>query len=170
MNTIKLSEVIKRQPIINIGTIGHVSHGKSTVVFALTGKKTQEHSAEQVRNITINLGYANTKIWYNKDSDEFKTTNSDIELDDSWQLLQHFSFVDCPGHNAYLSTMISGAGAMNGVDVHRPDRSRRERSCAARGCGRRRVVQRRNGGWRSPTVVVLRRVRRRNAALSARDR
>lgn len=115
MNTIKLSEVIKRQPIINIGTIGHVSHGKSTVVFALTGKKTQEHSAEQVRNITINLGYANTKIWYNKDSDEFKTTNSDIELDDSWQLLQHFSFVDCPGHNAYLSTMISGAGAMNGV-------------------------------------------------------
>jgi translation initiation factor 2 subunit 3 len=116
MITIKLSDVIKRQPIINIGTIGHVSHGKSTVVLALTGKKTQEHSAEQVRNITINLGYANTKIWYNKDTDEFKTTNSDIELDENeWQLVQHFSFVDCPGHNAYLSTMISGAGAMNGV-------------------------------------------------------
>jgi len=113
---IKLSDVIKKQPIINIGTIGHVSHGKSTVVFALTGKKTQEHSAEQVRNITINLGYANTKIWYNKDTDEFKTTNSDIELDENeWQLVQHFSFVDCPGHNSYLSTMISGAGAMNGV-------------------------------------------------------
>ena len=115
-NIIKLSNVIKKQPIINIGTIGHVSHGKSTVVFALTGKKTQEHSAEQVRNITINLGYANTKIWYNKDTDEFKTTNSDIELDENeWQLVQHFSFVDCPGHNAYLSTMVSGAGAMNGV-------------------------------------------------------
>jgi translation initiation factor 2 subunit 3 len=116
MITIKLSDVIRRQPIINIGTIGHVSHGKSTVVLALTGKKTQEHSAEQVRNITINLGYANTKIWYNKDTDEFKTTNSDIELDENeWKLVQHFSFVDCPGHNAYLSTMISGAGAMNGV-------------------------------------------------------
>jgi translation initiation factor 2 subunit 3 len=115
VNKVKLTDIIKKQPIVTYGTIGHVSHGKSTVIYAITGKKTQAHSAEQIRNITINLGYANTKIWYNEETDEFKTTNSDIELDSSWKLVQHFSFVDCPGHNKYLSTMISGTEAMNGV-------------------------------------------------------
>ena len=56
-------EVISRQATINIGTIGHVSHGKSTLVNAITGVKTQRHSLERIRNITIKLGYANAKIY-----------------------------------------------------------------------------------------------------------
>ena len=113
MIKIKLSDIIKNQPILNIGTIGHISHGKSTIVHAIakavakeyTCKKNSEYLSEQIRNID----YINTKIWYNKDPNinEFKTTNSNIDLDDSWILYTHLSFIDFPGQNIYLSSMIN---------------------------------------------------------------
>ncbi|KAH0854872.1 hypothetical protein HID58_031356, partial [Brassica napus] len=71
-------EVISRQATINIGTIGHVAHGKSTVVKAISGSMEDSHVAfvlfsvlvqtvrfknELERNITIKLGYANAKIY-----------------------------------------------------------------------------------------------------------
>lgn len=56
-------EVISRQATINIGTIGHVAHGKSTVVKAISGVQTVRFKTELVRNITIKLGYANAKIF-----------------------------------------------------------------------------------------------------------
>jgi len=56
-------EVISRQATINIGTIGHVAHGKSTVVKAISGINTVKSSKEKFRNITIKLGYANAKIF-----------------------------------------------------------------------------------------------------------
>jgi hypothetical protein len=55
-------EVISRQATINIGTIGHVAHGKSTVVKAISGVQTVRFKTELVRNITIKLGYANAKV------------------------------------------------------------------------------------------------------------
>ncbi len=62
-------EVISRQATINIGTIGHVAHGKSTVVKALSEKSTVRFKNELERNITIKLGYANAKI-FKCDSEE----------------------------------------------------------------------------------------------------
>merc|ERR1719162_2665332 len=56
-------EVISRQATMNIGTIGHVAHGKSTVVKGLSGIHTVKFKAEKERNITIKLGYANAKIY-----------------------------------------------------------------------------------------------------------
>ena len=56
------TNIIKNQPIYNFGVIGHVAHGKSTFVRSITGIRTQRHSNEQERNITIEIGYANTKI------------------------------------------------------------------------------------------------------------
>lgn len=58
-------EVISRQATINIGTIGHVAHGKSTVVKAISGVQTVRFKNELVRNITIKLGYANAKVCKN---------------------------------------------------------------------------------------------------------
>ena len=55
--------VIQRQATINIGTIGHVAHGKSTVVKAISGVQTVRFKNELERNITIKLGYANAKIY-----------------------------------------------------------------------------------------------------------
>ena len=56
-------EIISRQATINIGTIGHVAHGKSTLVKAISGVNTVRHLDEKVRNITIKLGYANSKLY-----------------------------------------------------------------------------------------------------------
>ncbi len=57
------AEIISRQATINIGTIGHVAHGKSTVVKAISGVQTVRFKNELERNITIKLGYANAKIY-----------------------------------------------------------------------------------------------------------
>merc|ERR1712137_1110023 len=56
-------QVISRQATINIGTIGHVAHGKTTVVKAISGVQTVRFKSELERNITIKLGYANAKIY-----------------------------------------------------------------------------------------------------------
>lgn len=56
-------EIISRQATQNIGTIGHVAHGKSTLVLAVSGVSTVRHQKEKIRNITIKLGYANAKLY-----------------------------------------------------------------------------------------------------------
>lgn len=55
--------ILKRCYLHNLGTIGHVAHGKSTVVKALSGVQTVRFKNELERNITIKLGYANAKIF-----------------------------------------------------------------------------------------------------------
>uniref|UniRef100_A0A7S2ZBJ4 Tr-type G domain-containing protein n=1 Tax=Rhodosorus marinus TaxID=101924 RepID=A0A7S2ZBJ4_9RHOD len=57
------AEVISRQATINCGTIGHVAHGKSTLVKALSGVDTAKFKRERERNNTIELGYANAKLY-----------------------------------------------------------------------------------------------------------
>ena len=107
IKTIKLSEIIEKQPVLNVGCVGHVAHGKSTVVYGLTGIRTQKHSSELERNITINLGYANLRIYRNKKTKILSSSN--VALNDTDLVLcKHYSFVDCPGHQAYMSTMVSG--------------------------------------------------------------
>ena len=58
-----IKEAMVNQPVINIGSIGHVSNGKTTIIKALTGVATQRHSDELVRGISIKTGYANAKIF-----------------------------------------------------------------------------------------------------------
>lgn len=118
-------EVIARQATINIGTIGHVAHGKSTVVKAISGVQTVRFKNELERNITIKLGYANAKI-YKCNSCERpscyraygsgKEDNPPCELCNSpMELVRHVSFVDCPGHDILMATMLNGAAVMDGA-------------------------------------------------------
>jgi len=120
METIQ-ETIQENQATINIGTIGHVAHGKSTIVKALTGIKTTKFREELARNITIHLGYANAKI-YKCDSPHhprhYKSFGSNIknpicECGSSMTLKKHVSFVDCPGHDIYMSTMLSGTSVMD---------------------------------------------------------
>jgi len=111
------SVYMQNQPILNIGCLGSVSDGKSTTVEKLTGTKTQRHSSEKIRNITIKPGYANMKIWYNKEEDIYETTNSQVMNMDNFELVHHLSFVDCPGHQELILTMMSSVSLMKGALV-----------------------------------------------------
>ncbi|ORZ15164.1 eukaryotic translation initiation factor 2 subunit 3 [Absidia repens] len=120
-------EVISKQATINIGTIGHVAHGKSTVVKAISGVQTVRFKNEMERNITIKLGYANAKIY--KCSNEecprpgcYRSYGSAKEdhppcerpgCGGKYELVRHVSFVDCPGHDILMTTMLSGAAVMD---------------------------------------------------------
>ncbi|KAJ2712181.1 eukaryotic translation initiation factor 2 subunit gamma, partial [Coemansia spiralis] len=120
-------EAMANQATINIGTIGHVAHGKSTLVKALSNVNTIRFKSELERNITIKLGYANAKI-YKCDNDEcprpgcFKsfglTTPVEVPCERSGcggtlKLIRHVSFVDCPGHDLLMTTMLNGAAVMD---------------------------------------------------------
>lgn len=98
-------EIIARQATINIGTIGHVAHGKSTVVKAISGVQTVRFKNELIRNITIKLGYANAKIYRCNNPKcprptAFRSYKSDKEVDPpceregcegKYELLRHVS-------------------------------------------------------------------------------
>ena len=115
---IKLSEVIKNQAILNIGCTGHVANGKSTLVRSMTGISTQKFKSEKERNITINIGYAGCKIYYSSNLDEYKfcgpkDSNPTDSDDNDMKLIYHFSFVDCPGHEAFMNNMLTGSAVMD---------------------------------------------------------
>lgn len=116
--------IINNQPTINIGMIGSVSNGKSSITEKLTGTKTQKHSSETKRNITIKLGYANMKIFkchhcpapicYQPHPSSVQDAQcNNCESGDNMELVKHVSFVDCPGHSLLMSTMLNGASIMD---------------------------------------------------------
>ncbi len=106
------------QPEVNIGTIGHVDNGKSTLVKAITGKFPDEHSEELKRGITIRLGYADADIRECPkcpEPEKYSTKKVCPHCGSKTKLLRRVSFVDCPGHEILMRTMLSGAALMDGV-------------------------------------------------------
>lgn len=96
----------RSKPHINVGTIGHVDHGKTTLTAAMLqvlraqGKKAQDKGVDQIdnapeekaRGITINTAHV-----------EYETDK------------RHYAHVDCPGHSDYIKNMITGAAQMDGA-------------------------------------------------------
>ncbi|HEX2428433.1 MAG TPA: GTP-binding protein, partial [Gaiellaceae bacterium] len=96
----------RTKPHVNVGTIGHIDHGKTTLTAAITkvlseaGTNTEETSfdaidkapEERQRGITINTAHV-----------EYETEN------------RHYAHVDCPGHADYIKNMITGAAQMDGA-------------------------------------------------------
>src|SRR6202140_165095 len=99
-------EAFKRdKPHVNIGTIGHVDHGKTTLTAAITNTLAKKGGAtamaydqidkapeEKERGITISTSHV-----------EYETAN------------RHYAHVDCPGHADYVKNMITGAAQMDGA-------------------------------------------------------
>ena len=103
-------------PSVNIGLVGHVDHGKTTLTQRLSGKWTDTHSEELKRGITIRLGYANTtfyKIPGKKGIDAYTTDEKTGGKKNTVQ--REVSFVDAPGHESLMATMLSGAAIMDGA-------------------------------------------------------
>jgi translation initiation factor 2 subunit 3 len=103
-----------RQPEINIGMIGHVDHGKTTLTKALSGTWTDRHSEEVKRGISIRLGYADVSFYKCPDCGTY-TSKPTCICGGKAELLRAVSFVDAPGHETLMATMLSGAAMMNGA-------------------------------------------------------
>ncbi len=91
-------------PELNVGVVGHIDHGKTTLLKALTGKFTDTHSEELKRGITIKLGYADTIIF--KDEKGFNNQKKGSPV-------RYVSFIDAPGHEMLMATMLSGAAIID---------------------------------------------------------
>ena len=106
-----------RQPEVNIGLVGHVDHGKTTLVESLSGEWTDQHSEEMKRGISIRLGYADATFRVCPDLDEpDRYTVEETCADGSEsEHLRTVSFVDAPGHETLMATMLSGAAIMDGA-------------------------------------------------------
>jgi translation initiation factor 2 subunit 3 len=112
------SKAMLEQPEINIGTMGHVDHGKTTLVQSLTGVWASRHSEELKRGITIKLGYADMPIYECPNCEPPKNYSIHPVCPNCGSkaaFVRAVSFVDAPGHEALMATMLSGAAIMDGA-------------------------------------------------------
>ncbi|MBI2558382.1 translation initiation factor IF-2 subunit gamma [Candidatus Woesearchaeota archaeon] len=109
---------LPEQPVLNIGMVGHVDHGKTTLLERLSGKWTDTHSEELKRGITIRLGYADA-VFRKCDKCKGAKAHTTKEIcpvcNSKTTALRKVSFVDAPGHESLMATMLSGATIMDGA-------------------------------------------------------
>ncbi len=102
-------------PEVNIGMVGHVAHGKTTLTYALTGKLTLSHSEELKRGITIRLGYADATFYKCKNCGKYCSSQKCPYCFSDCEILRTVSFVDAPGHETLMATVLTGASLMDGA-------------------------------------------------------
>ena len=140
---------VPRQPEVSIGLVGHVDHGKTTLTQALTGEWTDRHSEELKRGISIKLGYADAAFYLCPKCPKptgYSVTPVCPSCGGEAKFLRAVSFVDAPGHETLMETMLSGAAIMDGAlllvaaNEHVPQPQTREHLYALDIIGVRKVV------------------------------
>ncbi len=137
------------QAEVNIGTIGHVDHGKSTLVKALTGTFPDTHSEELKRGITIRLGYADTDTRFCPKctgTNKWSTEATCPKCKTKTKVSRRISFVDAPGHEVLMATLLTGAAIFDGAilviaaNEHCPQAQTREHLAAMDAVGIQNII------------------------------
>lgn len=103
------------QAEVNIGMVGHVDHGKTTLTKALTGIWADTHSEELRRGITIKIGFADAEIRKCPACGRYSTSPKCPYCGAETEFERRVSFIDAPGHEALMTTMLAGASLMDGA-------------------------------------------------------
>lgn len=102
-----MSTFIRTKPHVNIGTIGHVDHGKTTLTAAIT-----KVLAEQGQGSTKYVSYENIDKAPEEKARGITINSTHVEYETP---ARHYAHVDCPGHADYVKNMITGAAQMDGA-------------------------------------------------------
>ena len=142
---------VRTKPHVNVGTIGHIDHGKTTLTAAITKVMAKDRGGKAMSYADIAKGGTvrdDTKI--------VTIAVSHVEYESE---KRHYAHVDCPGHADYIKNMITGAAQMDGailvVSAHRRPDAADQGARAARASGRRaadgRRARTRSTRWKTPT-------------------
>src|SRR5450432_699264 len=97
----------RTKPHVNVGTIGHVDHGKSTLTAAIVHTQSKKGLAQPISYADITKG--------GTVRDETKTVTIAVSHVEYESATRHYAHVDCPGHADYVKNMITGAAQMDGA-------------------------------------------------------
>src|SRR5438477_5419233 len=97
----------RTKPHVNVGTIGHVDHGKSTLTAAIVEVQARKNLAKKISYAEITKG--------GTVRDETKTLTIAVSHVEYATENRHYAHVDCPGHADYIKNMITGAAQMDGA-------------------------------------------------------
>src|SRR3954466_15830960 len=98
---------VRTKPHVNVGTIGHIDHGKTTLTAALVKVQSKKGLAKEIKYSDIAKGGIVR--------DETKTVTIAVSHVEHETVRRHYPHVDCPGHADYIKNMITGAGQMDGA-------------------------------------------------------
>ena len=103
------------QAEVNIGILGHVDHGKTTLTHAITGKWTDTHSEEIKRGISIRVGYADAQIYHCKKCDRHTFSEKCPSCKQPAMPKRKISFIDAPGHETLMTAVIAASSLLDGA-------------------------------------------------------
>ncbi|MGC8623349.1 MAG: translation initiation factor IF-2 subunit gamma [Candidatus Micrarchaeia archaeon] len=112
------NESMFKQSQLNIGTLGHVDHGKTTLTRAITGVWTDKHSESIKRSMTIKLGYADAfikKCSGCKEPEAYTVGDACEGCNGKPEIARRISILDAPGHETLMATAIAGSNIIDAV-------------------------------------------------------
>src|SRR4026207_918144 len=98
---------VRNKPHVNVGTIGHIDHGKTTLTAAIVKVQSKKGLAKEIKYADIAKGGIVR--------DETKTVTIAVSHVEYESATRHYAHVDCPGHADYIKNMITGAAQMDGA-------------------------------------------------------